>query len=128
MGDNIYVISSNKYTVTELLVLMKVCVFFMFILVFYKKKNLCGARPKMQNVFKFSDVLFALKSDGPPIVEVSGWLTFLSDLWLRLTFGQMYPPLDILWPNLELLQVRLTFGQMYPQQRHPVAKFGTTSG
>ena len=31
-------------------------------------------------------------------------LMFLSDLWVRLTFGQMYPPSkDILWPSVLLL-------------------------
>ena len=75
-------------------------------------------------------------SDAPPISErLQVRLTFLSDLWVRLTFGQMYPlaeapgcqvwhyctfvsgwPVvrctptmgrDILWPSVSLLQVRL---------------------
>ena len=32
----------------------------------FHRKDLCDAKHKMQSVFKFSDVLFALKSDGPP--------------------------------------------------------------
>ena len=60
-------------------------------------------------------------------VTTLGQVDILSDLWVRLTFGQMYPmkrPLvakcvttlgqvDI----LSDLQVRLTFGQMYPHSR-----------
>ena len=30
------------------------------------RKDLCEVRPKTPSVFKFSDVLFALKSDGSP--------------------------------------------------------------
>ena len=37
-------------------------------------------------------------------------------LWVRLTFGQMYPPgRDILWPSVILLWVRLAFGQTLGQ-------------
>ena len=36
------------------------------------EKALCEARPQMQSVFKFSDVLFALKSYGPPVKASSG--------------------------------------------------------
>ena len=32
----------------------------------------CEAKHEMQSVFKFSDVLFALKSDGPPVDEAFG--------------------------------------------------------
>ena len=32
----------------------------------FVRKDLCKTRPKTQSVFKFSDVLFALKPDGPP--------------------------------------------------------------
>ena len=35
-------------------------------------KDLCEAKHEMQSEFKFSDVLFACQSDGPPVVEVSG--------------------------------------------------------
>ena len=35
-------------------------------LLVFHRKDLCEARPKMQSVFKFSDVLFALKSDVLP--------------------------------------------------------------
>ena len=50
-------------------------------------KDLCEAKHEMQSVFKFSDVLFALRSDGPPIVEVSGQIDIFvrslgqADLW-----------------------------------------------
>ena len=79
----------------------------------------------------------------PPQVWLQVRFTFLRDLWVRLTFGQMYPhrgevlgQVDIFqifgsgWPFvrctpptvrlqirltcLSVLQVRLTFGQMYP--------------
>ena len=32
-------------------------------------KDLCEAKHQRQSVFKFSDVPFALKSDGPPVDE-----------------------------------------------------------
>ena len=38
------------------------------------------------------------------------------------------PGKHISWPCLEVLQVMLTFGQMCPQQKHLVAKSGSTSG
>ena len=44
-------------------------------------------------------------------------LTFLSVLWVRLTFGQMYPPLvrlQVRLISLTDLHVRLTFSQLYP--------------
>ena len=37
-----------------------------WLLVFHRK-DLCEAKPQTPSVFKFSDVLFALKSDRPPI-------------------------------------------------------------
>ena len=83
------------------------------------KKKLCEATSKTQSVLKFSDVLFAFSQMEPPMVEASGqvdifvrslghadlwsdilpwirlWvrLIFLSDLQVRLIFGQMYPPI-----------------------------------
>ena len=36
----------------------------------FRRKDLCEAKHERQSVFIFSDILFALKSDGPP-VEVS---------------------------------------------------------
>ena len=42
-----------------------------FLLVFCRK-DLCEAKHEMQSVFKFSDILFALKSDVAPLVEESG--------------------------------------------------------
>ena len=36
------------------------------------RKDLCEAKHEMQSVFKFSDVLFALKSDGPQVEASSG--------------------------------------------------------
>ena len=33
-------------------------------LLVFCRKDFCKAKPKMKSVFKFSDVLFALKSDG----------------------------------------------------------------
>ena len=35
-------------------------------LLVFHRKDLCEAKHEMQSVFKFSDVLFALKSDVPP--------------------------------------------------------------
>ena len=40
--------------------------FIIMYLLVIRRKDLCEARPKMQSVFKFSDVLFTLKSDVPP--------------------------------------------------------------
>ena len=46
-------------------------------------------------------------------------LTFLSDFWVRLTFGQTYPRirLQVRLTFLSDLQVRLTFAQMYSQDQ-----------
>ena len=46
------VVSSHSYDINILLV--------------FCRKDLCEVRPEMQSVFRFSDVIFALKSDGPP--------------------------------------------------------------
>ena len=43
----------------------------LFSLLVFHRKYLCEAKHEMQSVFKFSDVIFALKSDVPP-VEASG--------------------------------------------------------
>ena len=53
----------------------------------FHRKVLCDARPKMQSLFKFLDVLFALKSDGPLIDEALGQVDIFvrsldqADLW-----------------------------------------------
>ena len=52
----------------------------LYLLVF-RRKDLCEARSKMQSVFKFSDVLFALSQMDPPIVEASGQVDILTDFW-----------------------------------------------
>ena len=71
----------------------------------FRRKDLREATPKTQSVFKFSHVLFTLSQTDPtPIDEAWIRLTFLSDLQVRLTIGQMSPPRI-------RLQVRLTFGQ-----------------
>ena len=45
-----------------------------------------------------------------------GQVDIWSNLWVTLTFGQMYPPgRDILWPSVILLWVRLTFAQTLGQ-------------
>ena len=36
-------------------------------LLVFHRKDICEAKHEMQSVFKFTDVHFALKSDGPPI-------------------------------------------------------------
>ena len=41
-------------------------------LLVFCRKDLCKANHEMQSVFKFSDVLFALKSDVPPVEAYSG--------------------------------------------------------
>ena len=134
----------------------------------FHRKDLCKLTPKMQSVFKFSDVLFALSqmdhpvyeglgqvdifvrslgqadlcSDIPPRIRLPVRLTFLSDVWVMLTFGQMYSqglglqsdwnfcqtfrsgwlvvrctPQIRFWVRLTFLSdlwVRMIFGQMYP--------------
>ena len=58
------------------------------LLVFHK--DVCEAKHEMQSVFKFSDVPFALKSDGTHIDEPLVRLTFFvkpfgqADLWLDI--------------------------------------------
>ena len=54
-------------------------------LLVFCRKDLCEAKHEMESVFKFSDVLFAPKSDGPPVVEVSGQADLWSDVppWYR---------------------------------------------
>ena len=67
------------------------------------RKDLCEARVKTHSVFKFSDNLSGLVAKcNTTLGQVDLW----SDLWVRLTFGQMYPP----------------------GQRHLVAKCDTISG
>ena len=55
-------------------------------LLVFHRKDLSDARPKMQSVFKFSDVIFALKSDGPPIGETLGQV----DIFCQI-FGSDWP-------------------------------------
>ena len=55
-------------------------------LLVFRRKDLCEAKHEMQSVFKFSDVLFALGSDGPPTVETSQ---------ISLTFGQPLGQADL---------------------------------
>ena len=97
----------------------------------FHRKDLCEAKPKMQSVFKFSDNLSALNQMDPCrwgfrpgwlFVRYSGQLDLSSDippqdeLWVRMTFVQMYPPgRDILWASIIWLQIRLTFGETYPR-------------
>ena len=50
-------------------------------LLVFRRKDLCEARPKPQIVFRFPDVLFALKSDGPRVDEALGQGDIFSDLW-----------------------------------------------
>ena len=56
------------------------------------RKDLCEAKRETQSVLKFSDVPFALKSDGPPPVdEALGQVDFFvrslgqTDLWSDLS-------------------------------------------
>ena len=91
-------------------------------LMVFRRKDLCKARPKLQSVLTFSDVLFALSQMNTPGLGFgSGW--HFVRLWVRLTFGQMYSlDRDISWPSVILLWVSLTFGQIFgscwPLVRH----------
>ena len=67
---------------------LRTCVQVTSLLIFYRK-DLCEAKHEMQSVFKFSDVLFALKSDGPPSRGILWPRVVLT--WVQLTWGQMYP-------------------------------------
>ena len=100
------------------------------------RKDLYEAKHETQNVFKVSDILLALKLDGPPEVishdQVwkyfrSGWClvkctplvaTSHDQVWNCFRAGwplvRCTPCSDISWPSLELLQVRLTLGQTSP--------------
>ena len=55
----------------------------------FHRKDLCEAKHEMQRVFTFSDVLFALKLDGPPSEGISWTKVVLS--WVQLTWTQTYP-------------------------------------
>ena len=50
----------------------------------------------------------------------------MSNVWVRLTFGQMYLPQRLVAKCVTIL-VRLTSGQIYPPQWHLVARCVTTS-
>ena len=92
--------------------------------------------------------------DLPPSLRLQVRLMFLSDLWVRLTFGQMYPPSlrlqvrltffvrslgqadlwsdvsptrDILWPGALLLWSGDLLSDVPPGQIHLVAKCYTTA-
>ena len=77
-----------------------------------RRKDLCEARPKLQMCWNFKMSSLHLSQMDPQRWEFrSGW-HFFSDLRVRLTFGQTYPPSSgIWWPSVVLLQVSLTFGQ-----------------
>ena len=67
------------------------------------RKDLCEARPKMQCVFKISDVLFALNQMDPPIVEASAKVDIFdkclgqADLWSdEPPIGEALGQVDIL--------------------------------
>ena len=90
----------------------------------FHRKDLCEAKPKMQSVFKFSDVLFALKSDGGPtdvaLDQVDIFLRSLdqADLWsdvppIVASSAQEWYYFRAAW-HLVSLCIRLIFGQMYP--------------
>ena len=89
----------------------------MLALLVFCRKDLCEARPKMQCVQICKCAFYTEVRLTPPYLRFQVSLTFLSDFWIRITFGEMYPSRDILWPYLELLQVRLTFSQTYPPGR-----------
>ena len=74
----------------------------------FRRNDLCEAKDEMQSVFKFSDVLFALKSDVSPIETFSGqdWYSGLVDL-----SSDVPPSRGIYWPRVVLLQVSFTFRQ-----------------
>ena len=42
------------------------------LLLVFRRRDLCEARPQTASVFEFSDVVLALKSDRHPPVEASG--------------------------------------------------------
>ena len=127
-----------------------------YLLVFCRK-DLCKANHEMQSVFKFSDVLFALKWDRPPIDEAlgqvdiycqifgSGWHLVRCTPLVEASGGQEWylvrsswpelrstPNRGIWWPRMVLCQVSLTFGQPLvrctPWERHLLAKSGTKWG
>ena len=85
------------------------------LLLVFHRKDPCEARPKVQSVFKFSDVLYALSQTYPPVVKVSGQVDIFVRSSCQIDLWSDRPPnRDISWPSLELLHVRLTFGQTYP--------------
>ena len=77
----------------------------------FRRKDLCEARPKMQSVFKFSDVHLHLSQRDPHIDEALGQVDFFvrslgqADLWSDIT-----PSRGIWWPGVVFHQVSLTFG------------------
>ena len=122
----------------------------------FLRKDLCETREKPHSMFKFSDNLSALSQMYPPGLGYWSGLTYgqtsgqpdlwsddpsrlgfrsgwhLVRLWVRLTFGEMYPPgwgFGSGW-HLVRLWVRLTIGQMYPPQMrlHVRLTFGKTFG
>ena len=54
----------------------------LFSFLVFHRKDLCEAKHETQSVFKFSDVLFALKSDRPPSGGISWPGVVLSWVWL----------------------------------------------
>ena len=59
----------EKYTFLDVFLILPTD---MTLLLVFHRKDLCEAKHEMQSVSKFSDVLFALKSDGPPVEASSG--------------------------------------------------------
>ena len=64
-------VCQSQCTMLELCVTSTFWVMMVFLLVFHRK-DLCEAKHEMQSVFKFSDVLFAHRSDEPPFKASSG--------------------------------------------------------
>ena len=66
-------------------------------LLVFRRKDLCEAKHETESVFKFSDVLFALRSDVPPSVEA-----------LVAKCGTKLGPVDL---SLDVPQVEASGGQ-----------------
>ena len=91
----------------------------------FHRKDLCDGRPKTPSVFKFSDVLFVLESDGPPVEASSGheqyyiwssWPQLRCTPLVEASSGQEWYYIRSAWHFVNFC-VRLTFCQMYPPGR-----------
>ena len=91
----------------------------------FRRKDLCEAKHETQSVFRFSDVLFTLKSDiPPPPVRGIQWPRAVLHL-VSLTFAVRHtqlrcvppPSRGIQWPRAVLCQVSLTFAVRHTQLR-----------